>query len=135
MAEETFLGTGWGFPPTFDKNSKSVDLIADEEDIRSAIFIIMGTKVGERVMRRDFGSNLGDMVFEALNVSNIAYMKTLVDDGLSLFEPRINVDSVEIVQPDPGVGLVEIIVDYTVRSSNNSSNIVYPFYLSETSAP
>ena len=132
MADQSFFGTGWGYPPTFDKNSQSVNLISDEEDIRKSIFIIMGTKVGERVMRRDFGSNLGDMIFETLDTTNIAYMRTLVESALSIHEPRILVEEVTIDQPEPGVGLVNIEVDYKVRNTNNQANIVYPFYLSET---
>jgi len=135
MAEESFLGTGWGFPPVFDKNSKSVSLLSDEEDIRSAIFIIIGTKVGERVMRRDFGCNLGDMIFETLSVTNVAYMQNLVEKALSVYEPRISVESVDAEQPEQGVGLININVAYRTLSTNNRSNLVYPFYLSETANP
>ena len=132
MANESFLGTGWGFPPEFDPNSQSVGLTSDDEDIQRSIFIIMGTKVGERVMRRDFGSNLGDMVFDTLSVANQAYMRSLVETALTVYEPRIEVDSVEIDQPEQGVGLVNIEISYRTRSSNTLTNIVYPFYLSET---
>ena len=132
MTDQSFLGTGWGFPPTFDKNSKSVSLVSDEADIRSAIFLIMSTRAGERVMRREFGSDLGKMMFETLSTTHKAYMKSLVEEGLGLYEPRINVESVTVEQPDPGLGRVDIHIDYRIRATNTRDNLVYPFYLSET---
>lgn len=132
MANQSFLGTGWGFPPVFDKNTKSVSLVSDEADIRDAIFLIMSTRTGERVMRREFGSDLRKMMFETLSTTHKAYMKSLVEEGLRLYEPRINVESVTVEQPDPGLGRVDIHIDYRIRATNTRDNLVYPFYLSET---
>ena len=42
-----FLGSGWGFPPIFDKNKRSVRMISDEEDISSSLEILLSTSIGE----------------------------------------------------------------------------------------
>ena len=33
MADKTFLGTGWSFPPEFKKNSGQVLMVSEDEDI------------------------------------------------------------------------------------------------------
>ena len=33
MDNKSFLGIGWSFPPTFNKNSGSVDMVTKELDI------------------------------------------------------------------------------------------------------
>lgn len=133
MDNPSFLGTGWGFPPVFDKSSQSVSLLHDEADIKSGIFLIISTRLGERKMRADFGSNLDDMVFEGLTTGNRALMESRVRTALERYEPRIILDRVEAIQPDPGLGLVNIHVDYRVRANNRADNLVYPFYLSDNS--
>jgi phage baseplate assembly protein W len=133
MDQPSFLGTGWGFPPVFDKNTKSVSLLSDEADIKSSISLIISTRVGERVMRESFGSNMDSMVFEGLTTGNRALMESKVENALNAFEPRISLDRVEAEQPNPGLGLVNIHIDYRVRGTNRRDNLVYPFYLSDNS--
>jgi phage baseplate assembly protein W len=133
MDESSFLGTGWGFPPVFEKSSQSVSLLSDTDDIKSSIFLIVSTRLGERVMRETYGSNLDDMVFEGLTTGNRALMESRVKDALSSFEPRIILERVEALQPDMGLGLVNINIDYKVRGTNRRDNLVFPFYLSDNS--
>ena len=48
--EKTFLGTGWSFPPKFNKKSKRVEMISDVKDIKSSLEILLSTRLGERIM-------------------------------------------------------------------------------------
>ena len=41
--------------------------------IKEAIWIILSTSKGERVMRPDFGCGIHDYVFSAINITNIGY--------------------------------------------------------------
>ena len=64
MAEEqSFLGTGWSFPPTFIKQNKGVGTISDVEDINSSLHILLSTRLGERVMQPEYGCNLDMMLW------------------------------------------------------------------------
>ena len=51
--EKSFLGRGWGFPPTFNKENADVEMVTKEEDIRQSLYIFINTKFGERLMRSD----------------------------------------------------------------------------------
>ena len=55
MKEKTFLGIGWSFPPTFNKESSDVKMVSDETDIKESLEIYFNTKLGERIMRPSYG--------------------------------------------------------------------------------
>ena len=53
MQEKSFLGIGWSFPPTFNKERSDVEMTTKEEDIKQSLHIYFNTKLGERIMRQD----------------------------------------------------------------------------------
>ena len=80
-AEKAFLGLGWAFPVRLAEDG-TFAAAAFEEDIRQSIRIILGTNPGERLMRPDFGAGLQDFVFEPLNTTTMALVKTRVTGAL-----------------------------------------------------
>ena len=126
----SYLGTGWGFPPTFDRSAKGIEMIADEDDIRSSLEILLSTDIGERVMQPKYGCNLHRLLFEPLDTSLQAYMKDLIKTAILYFEPRIILENVTL-QPEPEEGRITINVDYTIAGTNTRNNLVYPYYLTE----
>jgi phage baseplate assembly protein W len=125
-----FLGRGWGFPIAIGPDDE-INMVADEEDIRQAIRIILETDPGERVMRPDFGAGLRALVFEPINTSTMALVEQRVRSALVAWEPRIEVQQVEVSATRAALGVLDIRIDYTVRTTNTFYNLVYPFYLGE----
>jgi phage baseplate assembly protein W len=126
----SFLGTGWGFPPTFTRGIDSVEMISDETDVHSSIEILLATTVGERVMQPQYGCNLKDMLFEPLNENLRTYFKTKIAEAILLYEPRVRLDDVGM-QVFNEEGKVLINLNYRIITTNTRFNIVYPFYLKE----
>lgn len=133
METNLFLGRGWSFPPVFNRASRSVEMLTDEEDIKSSLEILLTTRVGERIMRPDFGCNLEDLVFENLDLTLKTYIIDLIETAILYHEPRIDVDAIRLSQPNPGEGLILIEVIYRVRTTNSRFNFVFPFYKNEGS--
>jgi len=129
--ENSFLGKGWSFPPTFDNAGGEVLMLKGEDDIQSSLQILLATKLGERVMQPLFGCNLDAMVFELLDTTLKTEMKNLIERAILFFEPRINIDKIDIDSQNDLNGVVIITVNYVVRSTNTRGNLVFPFYLSE----
>lgn len=126
---KAFLGVGWAFPVSADPGGDAT-LAAYEEDVRQAIRIVLATDPGERVMRPDFGSGLGALVFEPLTAGTAALVRHRVEEALVRWEPRV--DSVQVaVTPDPPQGRLLVEIDYRIRATNTFYNLVYPFYLLE----
>jgi uncharacterized protein len=131
MANESFLGTGWGFPPQFDPLDKKSRMVSADEDIRESLHILLSTSPGERVMSPSFGCGLRSRVFSSVSASMITEVKDLVERAILFFEPRITINAIDVVLRDPLGGILDIDIRYTVRSTNTRSNIVYPFYYLE----
>ncbi|HIX66366.1 MAG TPA: GPW/gp25 family protein [Candidatus Anaerotruncus excrementipullorum] len=131
MGSKEFLGSGLKFPLQVDPRTGKVALSHYEEDIAEAIGIIIHTSQGERVMRPDFGSNVADYIFSPAVHSGMASIAYDVREQLLLQEPRIVDVQVECREEKGNVGGLVINVSYTVRSTNNRYNRVYPFYLTE----
>lgn len=128
--ERDFLGRGWQFPVETDRTG-DVKLSAGEADIEESIRIIIGTSKGERAMRPEFGCGIHDHVFTAVDASTLNLVQTTVEEDLTRWEPRIDVQNVEASTEELAEGKLLISIDYRVRQSNNEHNLVYPFYLEE----
>ena len=128
MADEPFLGTGWSFPPAFDRDAAAVAMTSGVQDIERSLEIIFSTALGERVMNPTFGCALDGMAFEPMNTGNVAYLENLLKTAILYHEPRIDADEID-VRPDDLAGTLWLSVSYTVRTTNSRFNFVYPFYL------
>lgn len=128
---QQFLGRGWAFPVVFENQGRSVAMAEAEEDIRQSLNILLSTHLGERVLRPTFGWKRDALLFEPLSTSFAAYLSHEIEMAILFFEPRIELNRVNLDVPRDQAGLIEIRLDYTVRTTNTRTNLVYPFYLNE----
>ncbi len=126
-----FLGTGWGFPPTFNAMEKSVEMLSGVDDIYSSLHILLTTMQGERIMQPRYGCNVEELVFEPLDTALKTLMIDKIETAILLYEPRITADSVSIKEQNDNSGLVLIQIDFTVKTTNSRFNFVFPFYKNE----
>lgn len=134
----SFLGTGWSFPPTFNHETGSVELVSNEEDIRQSLNILLSTTLGERVMQPKYGCDLTNYVFESLNSSVIGYLKDRVKNAILYYEPRIIAEKIEVTAAE-SFDLIEgkftISIEYTIPGTNSRFNYVYDYYKNEALKP
>ena len=126
-----FLGVGWKFPIRVDETTGRIRTSSYEEDVEEAIRIIMLTRKGERVMQPEFGCGIQDFVFQTMDYTTISHMEHQILEALILWEPRIIDPEVHIETDEIESGKLNIHISYTVRSTNNPYNVVYPYYLNE----
>jgi hypothetical protein len=126
---QSFLGTGWAFPPSFDRMNHRVRLVSDVEDIAESIRIILATIPGERVMQPTFGCPLNRLVFEKVDAVMIAEMNHMIRFALLEFEPRINFISADVLDREDLDGIIHIALHYSIVITNTRHNLVFPFYL------
>ena len=134
----SFLGTGWSFPPTFDFDTGQVEMVSDLDDIRESLDILLSTSLGERVMQPDYGCNLDDYMFESLNNSLIGLIKHHVENAILFYEPRIIAEKVDVTAADSAdliEGKFTITVEYTIPETNSRYNYVFDYYLNEAAGP
>ncbi len=127
--DQQFLGRGWGFPVSFSNQGREVVVAEAEVYIQQSLEILLSTSLGERVLRPTFGWKRDALLFEPLSTSFGAYLAREIETAILFFEPRIDLNKVDFENATDQTGLILIRLDYTVRTTNSRTNLVYPFYL------
>lgn len=123
------IGQGWKFPVKVNA-SGGISWSSGADRIRDAIWIVLGTSPGERVMRPTFGAGVENFVFKPNSPATRANLASAISSALTNWEPRISIANIDVSAGDEP-NLVNISIDYTIRTTNELFNLVYPLYLQE----
>lgn len=126
MSEE-FVGKGLAFPLKTDATG-GLALVAREREVEESMRLVLGTAVGERPMRPEFGCGIHDYVFAPADATTAGRIEYEVRASLHRWEPRIITEDV-VVSFDPGDdGVLYIDISYRLKGANDRRNLVFPFY-------
>src|SRR5260370_216137 len=85
-------------------------------------------------MRSGFGTEVQRLVFSPGCPQYLRLLERAVQDAVKNWEPRVDVDQVA-AEADPVEPFkVVVSITYTVRQTNTTSNLVFPYYLGTTQA-
>ena len=132
--DKTFLGQGMKFPPQINPATGRFVTVSEEESVKESIYLILMTQQTERPLRPDFGSNIMSYTFMDINIASLNMVARTIREQVMEQEPRISDVRVQMEQGKQR-GVILFTVDYTVISTNNRDNFVFPFYLNATSMP
>jgi len=137
MADRTdFLGRGLKFPFQFTQRTGGVfvgtSASASEQisHINESLYQILGTLIGSRVIRRDFGSQIKGIVFEPNDPILDTMFDYMIRHAINDWEPRVIVGPINIDRSFWKEGRIEIDIFFTIIKTNVSGNYVYPHFLS-----
>lgn len=134
MADNTdqipFLGTGWSFPPVFNKLTSTVEMRKGNNDILESLHILLSTIPGERLLDPDYGCDLTELLFENITTSLKTTLSERIHRAIVEYEPRVSYEAAEFT-PDLDNGVIYINIQYVIRSTNSRTNMVYPYYMKE----
>src|SRR5664280_1769661 len=125
MTDE-FIGAGWAFPLRTDSTG-GIALVSKGREIEESIRLILGTAPGERPMRPEFGCRIHDEVFSGINAGTAGRIVQEVRDALVRWEPRLELDSVEVSVDAMDPALLYVEISYTIKTTNDRRNLVFPF--------
>lgn len=125
-----YIGAGLSFPIGTNVQG-SLQLSSNTINLEESIRIILGTRLGERVYRPNFGSRLSDMAFEPMNTPTLLLIRLYVQEAIEAWEPRLILRDI-ITDPDPTTGRVDINIIYEPKATHDLRSMVYPFYLIPT---
>lgn len=122
-----FIGRGWAFPMRVAATG-GIAMVERDRELEEAIRLVLGTAPGERPMRPEFGCGIHDYVFAPTDGTTAGRIAQEVRAALERWEPRIDVDDVVVAFDAVQDGVLYLDVRYTVRSTNDRRNLVFPFY-------
>lgn len=124
----SILGRGIAFPPRLSDRNR-LAMVEGDAAIRRALYLIIHTAFGERVMRPTFGCQIHELIFDPSNAETAATAERYVREAIERWEPRIEITMVEVT-PSPGeYGELLIRLSYRHKERPDERALVYPFYL------
>lgn len=129
--QNNFLGKGWSFPPTFNKQLKEVQMTEKVDDIEKSLQILLTTTLGERLMQPRYGCNMEDLLFESLDTTTKTIIIDRIKTAILFFEPRIDAKKIDLDTSNELEGEVTVRIEYVVPATNSRFNFVFPFYRKE----
>jgi phage baseplate assembly protein W len=123
---DALIGHGLTFPFRISARG-GLALARGDQELTEAIRIILGTALGQRVMRPEFGCRIHELLFAPIDTSTAGMAIHYVKEALGRWEPRIDVLEVD-VEMGSDDGRVDILIRYRVRSTHDERALVYPFY-------
>ncbi len=106
------------------------ELIEGDDDIRQSAKVILRTRIGSCVGRREFGSLLPDLIDQPMTPANILRIYAATVIALTRWEDRIRLDQVGLkAGPTPGSAVVVLDTRRTGTASNARSRLLVPVTL------
>ncbi len=96
MEAARLYGKGMAFPPRVGPDGR-IAWSEGEDNIRESMRVILMTEPGERLRLPQFGAGLGRFLFEPNLVATHTLIRERIKDALARWEPRISVESVEVI--------------------------------------
>ena len=127
-----FLGIGWKFPPKFSEDGKTITMVNNEENVHQSLFILLTTIKGQRMLRSNFHCDLQPFVYQNVDYQLINDMRNTIEQSILIHESRINLERVEVIPDNEEPGVVYICIYYRICNSNSRQNILFPYYLNES---
>lgn len=85
--------------------------------VRQAVFLLLTTRPGERVMRPDYGCDLHRLVFSPNDDTTAGLAIHYVRRALARWEPRVEVVRLDAGADDGDPGRLRIELEYRLRST------------------
>jgi len=104
-----------GWPLAAPDAAGHLDYAQDATSLREALWNVLMTNPGERLMRPSFGAGLGRWVAQPNTQTTRHLIAATITAAIAQWEQRVTVTAVD-VEPDPhNAALVQITVSYTAR--------------------
>jgi Bacteriophage baseplate protein W len=115
---------GFAFPFQIAANGAVVTATGTDKLKNNVIHILL-TAIGQRVMRRDYGGGLRQLLHDPKNDALRAIVQYQVAKAIGTYEPRVLVQSVNVTQDELQGGLT-IAVIFTVRRTRQAQQVSVP---------
>ena len=130
LSGDSFLGQGWSFPLRPDAQGR-LGYVSGDDNVHQSVRLLLLTRLGERVMRPDYGTAVPRLLFAPGSVQNLGLIESSIRSAVRDWEPRIDLDEVRAEQDLAAPERVTVSIAYRIRATNTRGNLVFPFYLGQ----
>ena len=114
---------GWPLLPVPDGNGELAYPSALAESVRQQLQVILSTRPGEQLMRPGFGAGLTEFLGEPDTVTSRRRVYDRVVESIAKWEPRVEVDRVDVDDLPGRPGWLRIEIAYRLRRTGESLSL------------
>jgi uncharacterized protein len=103
-----------------------IEMVEDDESVRQALLLLIATVPGERVMRPEYGCHLNRLVFAPNDDTTAGLAIHYVRRAVERWEPRVDVLDVDAERSAEVPNRLDIALEYRVRASQRSYELLIP---------
>lgn len=107
----------------------AVDMVQGDSAIRQAIYLLLATFPGERVMRPTYGCLVHTLIFSPNDDTTAGLAIHYVQRALAEWEPRIEVLRVDATRQDDEPDVLYLYLEYKVIASQQRDTLTFSFDL------
>ena len=119
-----------GWPLSAPDEEGRLGYARGETALREAIWNIVATVPGERVMRPGFGGGLRQFVHRPNNETTRGLIGAAVREALTRLEPRVTVEKIEVRTREGAPSALDVVVRYAERASGERASVALAVDLS-----
>lgn len=93
-------------------NSSTGEPLSGIDHVRQSIIDILTTPIGSRVMRREYGSRIWDLVDKPMVPATILDIYAATVEAIATWEPRVAVLEVLLNAQTPGTIVLDLVIQY-----------------------
>jgi phage baseplate assembly protein W len=102
-----------------------VEMVEGDDSVRQAIFLLLSTTPGERVMRPEYGCELRRVLFSPNDDSTAGLAIHYVRQAIDRWEPRVDIVRLDAVANRDRAEQLDIALEYRVRSTLHVEELHY----------
>lgn len=114
---------GFAFPFAIDAATGGFARASGHEKIRQNIRALLGTRFGERVMLREYGTRIHSLVHDPNDEALATLIRRQLQESLLAWEPRVLVTGVNFERND---GELNVRLDYTTTDTPSTDSLLVP---------
>ncbi len=115
---------GLGISPT-----GGIEMVDEKASVRQAIFLLLSTIPGERVMRPEYGCELHKLIFSPNDNTTAGLAIHYVRRALDRWEPRIQVTYLDADPSPEAPERLDIILEYRLRATQRTDELAFSINL------
>lgn len=123
------IGKGFRSPFQFSvgRGIRSISASNGIDKIIASITSILRTRPGERLMQPEYGSRLGDLVFEPNDSILVRLLYYYTVEAIGRWERRIKITSIEFLKDPNNPHYIGILINFQELQTHEEGSFVFPF--------
>jgi uncharacterized protein len=102
-----------------------VAMVQEDASIRQAIFLLLSTVPGERVMLPEYGCNIHRLIFSPNDDTTAGLAIYYVRRALERWEPRIDILLLDAQRNGENLEQLDVILEYRVKATQHVESLTF----------